>query len=105
MVGGPSLVSSSPQRGASSDRRIVNGLPRPIDPSWAFGASLNSTLEGGGSRPVRAPPPLNGAPMDLPPITTIASLQEHLQAAIALEFSTIPVYLAGQWTIMDQNNT
>ncbi len=33
------------------------------------------------------------------PIATIQELQEHLQAAVALELSTIPVYLYAAWSI------
>lgn len=35
------------------------------------------------------------------PIVTIDDLHHHLQEAVALEFSTIPPYLCGWWTITD----
>jgi rubrerythrin len=31
-------------------------------------------------------------------------LRESLQAAIELEFATVPVYLCGMWSIKDQGN-
>jgi hypothetical protein len=39
--------------------------------------------------------------MEGPVITTIDDLHTALQEAVALEFSTIPVYLSGWWTIDD----
>ncbi len=40
----------------------------------------------------------------LPPIKTVAELQCHLRAAVALELSTIPVYLCGYWSIQNGAN-
>ena len=39
--------------------------------------------------------------MDGPVITTIPDLQDALQEAVALEFSTIPTYLSGWWTVQN----
>ena len=39
-----------------------------------------------------------------PPITTVEQLQCYLRNAISLEFSTIPPYLCGAWSIKDQGN-
>lgn len=47
------------------------------------------------------PPPWHLPPLKGPnyPITTVESLQKHLQVAMAVELSTIPLYLFAQYTV------
>jgi hypothetical protein len=53
-------------------------------------------------QPPAPPLPPSISPPDIgpnKPIRTIASLRQHLQSAIAVELSTIPLYLFGQYTV------
>jgi hypothetical protein len=97
---GPEPIFVETQRGVL-EKEDFHGI---LEPSQSLAKSIGgnnqkSIIQG---HPVSLPP--GGITLPTPdsvehPIKTVASLREHLQAAMAVELCSIPLYLAGMYSV------